>query len=474
MGAADSEVGPTTREVIVESANFRGPRIRRSGIALGLRSEASSRHERGLPPELADAGAQRAAQLLIAQGARAAEPFAVGAEPGLRPEIAVAPAAVTRLLGIALTPGEVAGALRSLGFSVSADSDAALRVTPPYWRSDVTLDADVVEEVARIVGYDRIAAAQPLVADQAISSADYQHERSIAHALAAGGYREAITLSLQPLGVYQRFVSVGVAPVAAPIEIRNPLSEDQRFMRFSLLAGLLQIVAEHESSIPLRLFEIGHVFERGGSERDDFEVVETAWVYAARKREEPAWHDAEFLTFKGEAQAIVRAITGRDAESVTGRTLFLHPGKTGVLIVAGKDVATVGAVDPRLLAAYGIEQPVYAGVMRNANVPAYAVPRYRPASRFPSVERDLALVVAPELPAAEVEHAVAAAGGDVVRRCAVFDEYRGPQVSDGRKSLAVRVTFQREDATLTDAEVDGHVARILAGLRERFGAEIRE
>lgn len=483
MGAATSEVSEATREIVLESANFSGPRVRRMGVALGLRTEASARHERGLAPGLTDAGAARAAALLHAQGATPHEPFAVGVPLDERSEIVVSDREVRRLLGFDASPAEIERGLAALGFAVrtrasEAQAGEALQktfgVTPPYWRSDVSLPADVVEEVARVLGYDRIAAEQPPVYDQTISSAAYRDERRVASAFAAGGYREAMTLSLQPASVYGRFDAAGIALPSRPVEIRNPLSEDQRFMRFSLVPGLLSLAAKHQALAPLRFFEIGHVFERAVVAGDaDFEIAMTAWLYLAPKHDDPPWRDSGFLIFKGEAMTIVRALCGRDAEVVTASAAMLHPGKTASALIAGRDVAAIGAVDPRLLAAYEIDRSAYIGLMRMNDLPAYQEPRYRATSRYPSVERDLALIVAPELPAREVVDAIRASADGVARDVRVFDEYRGPQVGDDRKSVAVRITLQRDDATLTDAEVDGHVARILAALRERFGAEIR-
>jgi phenylalanyl-tRNA synthetase beta chain len=349
-------------------------------------------------------------------------------------------------------------------------------VTPPYWRSDVSIAADVVEEVARILGYDRIAAVQPPILDQPIPSTAYRDERRVADAFARGGYREVMTLSLQPGRIYERFVAAGIALPAPPVEIRNPLSEDQRFMRFSLVPGLLALAAKYEARAPLRVFEIGHVFERAASPvggDDEFEIPATAWMYVAPKRDEPAWRDSGFLGIKGDTMAIVRAMCGRDADAVTASTAMLHPGKTASVIVDGRDVASIGAVDPRLLAAYEIARPVYIGTMLMDALPAYRVPQYRPQSRYPSVERDLALVVAPDVPAHEIVHLIRESADGIARCVEVFDEYRGPQIGPDRKSIAVRITLQRDDATLTDAEVDAHIATILSTLRERMGAEVR-
>jgi phenylalanyl-tRNA synthetase beta chain len=198
-----------------------------------------------------------------------------------------------------------------------------------------------------------------------------------------------------------------------------------------------------------------------------------AWMLVAPGAQEPAWRDSGFLEFKGDSQAGLRAITGRDADAVTTQHNGLHPGKTASLLVDGKDAATIGAVDPRLLAAYEITARVYVGLSRMSDVPPYQLPRFEAPSRFPGVERDLALIVDPEIPAHEIVHAINVGGNGVLRNVVVFDEYRGPQVGENRKSIAVRVTLGRGDATLTDSEADACVAQILASLRERVGAQIR-
>jgi phenylalanyl-tRNA synthetase beta chain len=294
----------------------------------------------------------------------------------------------------------------------------------------------------------------------------------------AAGYREAVTLALQSAQPRERYTAAGIELPGGVIEIVNPLSEDQRYMRFSLLPALLALVARFEGEQALRLFEIGHVFFEMGvpvTELDAaaFETGMVAWILAKPKVDEPAWRDGGFLEFKSDSLAIVRALAGRNAEAVTGQELELHPGKTASLLVDGKDVATIGAVDPRLLAAYEIAGSVYAGLARVHDLPAHRVPRYVAPSRYPAVERDLAIVVAPEIPAMDIERAVRLGADGVVAEVRVFDEYRGPQVEAGKKSIAVRVLLQRNDTTLTDAEADRHIEGILHSLEERCGARLR-
>jgi phenylalanyl-tRNA synthetase beta chain len=470
-GAASSEVTDATHELLLEAASFSGPRIRRMSVAMGLRTDASSRHEKGLPLALGELGAARAANLLGAEGATAQPAFATGAEIEPAASIRVSATQVHALLGAIVTGAEIERSLRGLGFTVAVDGDAFV-ATPPAWRGDVKLREDVIEEIGRITGYDRIGAEQPPILDQAIPSKDYHDERRIAHAIEALGYREAVTFSLQAVQVRELHERAGVALPGAIVEITNPLSEEQRYMRFSLLPGLLGLVRRYESATPRRLFEIGHVFF-GAPAALESEMV--AWLLAMPKISgEPEWRDTGFLEFKGESLAFVRALAGRNGEVVSTRREELHPGKSASLLVDGKDVATIGAVDPRLLASYEITGRVYAGLARIGDIPAYRVPPYKPASRYPAVERDLALIVAPEIPAMDIEHAARAGGNGFLTDVHVFDEYRGPQVEAGKKSIALRVVLQRDDATLTDAEADRHVAAILASLAERCGAKIRE
>jgi phenylalanyl-tRNA synthetase beta chain len=469
-GAAPTEVTAATRELLVEAATFSGPRVRRMSVTLGLRTEASSRHEKGLPLGLSTWGAARAAYLLAREGATPHAPFVAGADDGPRPPVRVPVARFSQLLGVAIGADEALAALRGLGFAASVEKDVIAAV-PPFWRGDVAIPEDVVEEVARIVGYDRIESVLPAIAQSTVSSDAYRTESRIAHALAAGGYREAVTFSLQPIGVSRRYESAGLELPAPLVEIQNPLSEDQRYLRFSLLPALLELAAKYAGDEPYRVFELGHAFGRNG---EPFETAGVAWLLALPKHDEPTWRDGGFLTFKGESLAFVRDIAGREGDVVTTTSVGWHPGKTASIVVDGTDVATIGAVDPRLLAAFGVSSRTYAGWMRTSDAPAYRAPRYKPASKYPAIARDLALIVAPEVPAMDIEHAVRAGGNGAIAAVQVFDEYRGPQVEDGKKSIAVRVVLQRSDATLTDADADKHVAAILASLRERCGARIRD
>lgn len=232
MGSASSEVTTSTSAIVVEAANFSGPRVRRMSNALGLRTEASTRHEKSLAPALTDFGAARAAQLLTELGATAYPPHAFGAEIVTPAPIRLPLRDVQRLLGLTIPPERIARHLEALGCAVEPAGPSTLAVTAPPWRRDLTIAPDLIEEAARIEGYDRIEAVEPSVPPHAISSAAFFRERHLAHALAALGYREIVTHSLR-----------GSAYGDAPVAVRNPLSEEQRFLRGSLVPGMLEYLA---------------------------------------------------------------------------------------------------------------------------------------------------------------------------------------------------------------------------------------
>jgi len=467
MGGAVSEISESTREIVIESANWSGPRIRRMSVALGLRTEASTRNEKNLPIALADLGAARAACLLAAPGVTVRAPRAHGAAPQPPAPIALPKGDVRRLLGFTLDDAATTAALRSLGFDV-ADRGEAFAVTPPPWRSDILIAADLVEEIARVAGYDRLEGALPTVMHQPLSSAEFDREGELALALAGLGYRECLTLGLQPASIAERDRALGfeIPPV---VEIRNPLSDDQRYLRYAMLHAHLALIARDRTPRPYRTFELGHVFADATPEPDERSI---ATIVAATTRvDDPAWRSSAFLAFKSDLLALVRRHCGREASVERATGLHLHPGKTAALVLDGKRLGVFGVVDPRLLRRYEIDDDVVTATIEIDALPPHVVLPFAAPSRFPAIERDLALIVDVALPAAELIAAVSAYAN--VRAATAFDEYRGAQIDIAKKSLAVRITLQRDDATLTDAQADETIAAVVADLRTRFGAVLR-
>jgi phenylalanyl-tRNA synthetase beta chain len=454
MGAGAGEVGPQTSAIVLEAANFNGARVRRMSAALALRTEASARHEKSLAPVLTDIGAARAATLLRDIGATLYRPQVYGEAVRPASAILLSTGEVERLLGIPLPGERIERNLRALGCDVAPTARREFEVRPPLWRRDLTIAADLVEEVARVEGYDRIPSVVPWVAPQEVSSTNFILENRAARALEGLGYREIITHSLRGSG---------------SVEIRNPLSEEHRFLRGSLVPGMLEYFASN--AVLARVFEIGEVF---GSNQDG--LVES-WMltfgFSGDALEEPPWRDSHFLALKGDCEQLLHKITGRAAE--TARTVRdgFHPGKTAAVTLDGAEVGFWGCIDPRVANRHHLRHSAYLCVIEMRALPEYALPSYRAPSRYPSTYRDLALVVAHDVSAREIERAVAATLGAICTNARVFDEYRGMQIGAERKSLAVRVTLQRFDATISDEEADAAIARLLDALATQFGAEIR-
>ncbi|MBV8490425.1 MAG: hypothetical protein JO199_07850, partial [Candidatus Eremiobacteraeota bacterium] len=329
-------------------------------------------------------------------------------------------------------------------------------------------DVDLVEEVARMEGYDELPSAVPSVAPHEISSAQYDVENAIARTLASLGYDEIVSLSLND-GYFDRAVRAGLAPSRRPVAVLNPISEDHRYLRHSLTPGLLEYFARLDA--PARAFEIGHIFAQ-----DDNHINESpgaSFAFAAEPIDEPEWRDSNFLRIKGDCEAFLRAMTGQTATASPDERNGLHPGKTATMMIGGREVAFLGKIDPRLQRAFDVRLPVYICVVYLDSLPDRHARRYVAPSRFPSTYRDLALVVGTDVAAADLEQSVARALGEMCTGVRAFDEYRGPQVPDGKKSLALRATLARFDATITDEEADGAVERALAVVREELGATIR-
>jgi phenylalanyl-tRNA synthetase beta chain len=472
MGGQRSEVQPSTTELLIEAASWTGPRIRRASVALKLRTEASTRFEKSLSPALADLGAARAAHLLAAEGGRVRRPRIAGQAVPEPTAISLRPSEVERLLGFALDIDEIERALASLGFWSQCSGDA-LAVRTPYWRGDVRIAADLVEEVARVAGYDRVRAEVPAVAPQGISSNEFDRETELATTMAALGYTEAVSLSLQPTSVAERWRANGLAD-PEPVEITNPLSDDQRWMRFSLAPALLEFTARDRAFMPYRIFELGHVFSlrslrrardkhNTGQGDTPCETVELTAVHAGG--------DSAFGRLKSDVLALVQRVAGVEARVERGTFASLHPGKTAALRIGAGIAGYVGVIDPRLARAYGVADTTALATLFVAALPPRVTPRYVAPSKFPPLERDLAVIVPLDVLAADLTATVREE--PLVRTATVFDEYRGPQAGEGKKSLAVRLTLQSDETTLTDEQADAALGRIVGALRTRFGAEPR-
>jgi phenylalanyl-tRNA synthetase beta chain len=469
-GGKDSEVASETTAILLESANFTGARVRRMSTRLGIRTDASSRHEKSLPLVLTDFGQQRAAHLLTSQGAQAHRARAFGEDVLTADPVTLDLRDIKRLLGYELNAQDVRDYLDRLGFKAEPKDVSHVLLTPPPWRRDVAVSADVIEEIARMAGYDRIEAIIPAIGQHAIASDDFELEGRIANTLAALGYNEIMTIAMHGAQIFERLNRVGLPPTVKPVEVLNPISEEQRYLRFALGPAFMEYFARFNH--PVRVFELGHTFYS-----DDGQPVENAMLsfgFTAKPYDEPQWRDTHFLQLKSDVEALMHAVTGRrDYQYTDDVRNGAHPGKTAAMLLDGREVAVLCQVDPRMLAAFDVRLPAYGCWIYLQRIPEYRWARYHAPSKYPGTYRDLALVCDRGLSAARVEKTIVQSIGTLCTGAWTFDEYRGAQIPGDKKSLAVRVTLQRMDRTITDEEADGAIERAVIALREQLGAILR-
>jgi phenylalanyl-tRNA synthetase beta chain len=476
MGGAASEVSAATRLVAVESAWFLPRAVRRAARRLDLRTEASARFERGADPEAPVAALQRVAELLAATGA--GEPLGPPLDLYPAPPAPVAidfrRDEIARLLGAAIDDRDVERILQGLGFVLSPH-ERGWRVVVPTWRPDVARPADLVEEVARHYGYDRLPTTfPPLVTPPPPPDARVARDRLARRALTAAGFTEAVTFTFVARAAAAPFAAGGEA-----VAIANPLAETFAVLRPSLLPGLLDALAynRRRGRPDVRLFEIGACFPPGGRE-----TRRVAFVWSGRAVPEHWSGGARAVDFfdASGAAAHLCAAFGVAAQTAPAAAPGFVDGRTARLAASdGASSVTlglVGQVAPALLEARDVPASVevYAAELDLELLGRLAAARDAirvvPPPRHPAIVRDLAVHVPESLPAADVRGTIRAAAPATLVELVEFDRYQGPGVPDGRVSLAFHLTFRAPDRTLTDAEVDAAMETIVRALAERHGA----
>jgi phenylalanyl-tRNA synthetase beta chain len=482
MGGAESEVSDATTSVLLESANFNNISIRRTSSALKMKSEASSRFDKGLSPELAAFAARRATRLIVElAGGRAAHGI-LDAYPGKAPEtrIEVRRSRIQQVLGIDPPTSRVRSVLTSLGFGCRWQPPDTYQVRVPYWRTDVRIPDDVVEEVGRIIGYDEIPVG---LVRGAIPPAPPQALRELREqardALAAAGMQEVITYSLTTLEAIQRVVSPETLAASPPLHVANPMSSEYEWLRPTLRASLLRTLAanQRQREGPLALYEVARVYLSQGQDLPR-EPEQAAGVVSGRRLDRwghVAEEELDFFDAKGYLEHLFARL-GVTPAFDDGEEYALVPGRTARIMLGERAVGVLGQVDPRVAAGFDIDGDVFLFELVLDEVLAVlserqAPRRYEPVPRFPPVVQDLAVVVDEAVTAAQVQSLIQAAA--LVRRAQLFDVYTGEPVPAGKKSLAFSVTYQSPDHTLTDEEVARAHRGIVERLKRQLGATLR-
>ncbi|MFN8542921.1 MAG: phenylalanine--tRNA ligase subunit beta [Candidatus Binatia bacterium] len=485
MGGAHAEVTATTRVLLLESAYFAPTAVRRTSRRLGLGSQASYRFERRVDPAMVPEALDAVATLCAALAGGRVAPGAVDVAPGLASlapvPVRVRPGRVTSLLGVAVARAEMARRLRALGARSRTEGDA-LVVTPPSWRSDMRIEADVVEEIARVGGYEAIPVTLPEVPiTRGEESAARAEARRLRRLLVGEGLVEMVTLAFTDAETNVRlpgWVGRGLRPVA----VRNPLSSETGELRRSPLAGLLRALRTN--------------VDRGAAFVGAFELGKGYGLDAAGQRQEPRavalvlygiWPaigvaregaPVDLLDLKGVVDNVLAGVGAGETRVrwvPSAEATFLHPGKTATIAVDGTAVGIAGALHPELAQALDLAQEVWLAELDFASLSLY-VPRpfqLRPLPRFPAVTRDIAVIVDEAFLADAILQEVRTFDDARIESARLFDCYRGAPIAAGRKSLAYTIAYRAAERTLTDDEVNALHDRLRAHLTARFALELR-
>jgi phenylalanyl-tRNA synthetase beta chain len=482
MGGARSEVSDATTSVLMEAATWNGPNIQRTSTRLGLRSEASGRFEKQLQPEQAlEAQAGASALMMSVCGARALTGTIDVGGPGPGPaRIRLRSARMTRLLGTEI-PSERAGRiLEALGFEVTPAADGLDATVPHHRRDDVTREADVIEEVARIDGVDTLPATLPARPDAGGRLTGAQRaRRRVEDALVGAGGLEVVGWSFQSPNVADRLRLAPDDRRRHTVTVENPMSSEASRLRALLLGSLLDAAALNvaRGTRDLHLFESGAVYvDEGGELPDERRHVGVLMTGAAR---EPSWRSAQpapadFFAAKGVLAALLEALRVPWSTQPAPEP-FLHPGRAAAVHAHGEPLGWLGELHPLVCRAWDLEAAAAfeLDLDRLAALAAAESTVYRDFAPFPAVHQDLAVVVGEDVPAGRVVEVVHAAAGEELARARVFDVYHGPQAGEGRVSLALALEFRAGNRTLTDDEVAVHRERIAAALAEQVGGTLR-
>ena len=480
IGGANSEISVNTVNVLLESATFDGTNNRETAQTLGLRTEATLRFEKGLRPELAPIALRRATGLIqeVAGGTVAPGIVDVLSDEGAdAPVVPLTGEKIRRMLGMEVDQKRVQETLDALGFTWESAGESELKVTVPYWRNDVNIEEDLVEEVVRTIGYDSVPTSMlssPIPFQQPVPVIGLRDQ--IKDLLASEGIQEVINYPLVTLQQLEQVEQLD--PANLPMRVTNPMSADREYLRTTLRASLLATLAANQGhgAGPFRLFEAGRVFwPREGDLPDERETV--AGVLAGL-RHEPSWLEDDSLLDFYDAKGVVELVLNRLGVSATYEPSddpSFHPGRCAVIKVADAVIGVVGEVHPVVMDRLGLESPQVAAFELYLGPILAALPdeqqQFEPLPRYPSATRDLALVMPTDVDAGQVTRLILRHRG--VDRAELFDIYAGENIAEGTKSLAFHVYFQARDRTLTNEEVNRSLDGLLRILERELKVTLR-
>ncbi|WP_019154760.1 phenylalanine--tRNA ligase subunit beta [Robertmurraya massiliosenegalensis] len=478
MGGANSEVQADTTTVLLESAYFKGETVRKASKDHGLRSEASSRFEKGVDPERVRAAAERAVELLalnasgeVLQGEAVVDTLEV--EPAV---ISITLEKINRVLGTAITVQEVESIFTRLQFETSVDNDI-MTVTVPTRRGDITIEEDLIEEVARLYGYDQIPSTLPIGSATPGHLTTYQQKRrAVRHYLEGAGLYQAVTYSLTSVGKSTQFA----LETREPIKLAMPMSEERSHLRLSIIPQLLEVVKYNvaRQNDRVALYEAGPVFLANGSDELPNEKERLAGAITGLW-EQHQWQgekkEVDFYVIKGILEGLFEKL-GLEQKIEYRQAVVegMHPGRTAEVYLAGESIGFVGQVHPTVQKDLDLKETyVFELCLEAILTEAVAPLQYQSIPRYPSITRDIALVVDKEKVAGELESIIVEAGGKLLKDVHVFDLYEGEHMESGKKSIAFSLKYFDPEKTLTDEDVTKVHEKVLTAVKEKAGAVLR-
>lgn len=468
MGGLETEVSDNTKNILLEAAYFHPTSVRRTSRILGLRSESSLRFEKGLDIQNVKNAANRAIQLMaeLAGGEIVAGTIDSLKEAYVKNIVELRTPRVNQMLGTNFTTEEIANIFTELAFPTEIE-DSKLTVEIPSYRQDITREIDLVEEVARLKGYDKIPTTLPSgTTTQGNKTKQQAFEDYVKDLLISVGLMEVITFSFISPKALDKINLPGESLLRNVVEVKNPLSEEQSVMRTSLVPGLLEVAARNTSrrNTNITAFECGHIFLPGAEKLPHEPLVLGALVSGELSQ---GWNwkpqNLDFYFLKGIMAELFDRLGIKDWQLVKEEMEpYLHPGRAGNVYVGDEKVGFIGEIHPQVQENYDLADRAYVFQINLNPVLELAqdVVKYSPLAKYPAVERDMALLSKDNVPAQEIEEVIRKNGGKILTKVKLFDVYKGTQIPEGYKSLAYSLTFQAADRTLTDEEVTSVFERI--------------
>lgn len=477
MGGADSEVGRQTQDILIESANFNPVSIRRTSKRLGMVTESSYRFERGVDPGISAVAALRAAELMrdLADGEIARGILDVNPRPVECLEIIARPERINAILGTSIELDQMVDFLNGLEIETHV-KDGVLVCRVPTFRQDITGEIDIVEEVGRALGYDKLEMTLPCVPLPGKDSPEGRFSRKIRRVLMSCGAQEVLTHSL---------VDSKLAQLAGRgdliLKVRNPLSEDLDAMRTVLIPNLLQVIARNQAfgTESLTVFEIGKVY-CNKPVGDIGEKLSVAGAMAGSMWRS-GWSlpgdalNADFFFCKGMVESLLDGLGIGPVEFTATTDQMLHPTRAAKITAGGKELGILGEISPQLSEALDLRERTYVFELDFAALMQCApdVLHYEPLPRYPALHRHLAVVVADDMPYERLAQIVRSAGGGLIERVDLLDVYKGEHIAHDQRSLTIAIVFRSKEKTLTDDEVNGVLATVKDALTTQALATFR-